>query len=114
MQIELDPIGTIKNTRTAVEDSKIEKSARHSRNNKDWPKIGIFAQRGNNRPNRLGATIVKIIKRDGTRLFVQGLDAVNGTPVLRVLQNKRNNRLIKTWEDFFAQECVKFSSQPFG
>jgi hypothetical protein len=26
----------------------------------------------------------------------------------RVLQNKRNNRFIKAWEDFFAQECAKF------
>jgi tRNA-Thr(GGU) m(6)t(6)A37 methyltransferase TsaA len=67
-----------------VEDGKIETSARHPRNNKDWPKVGIFAQRGKNRPNRLGATIVKIIKREGTRLFVQGLDAIDGTPVLDI------------------------------
>jgi tRNA (adenine37-N6)-methyltransferase len=67
-----------------VEDSKIEMGARHPRNNKDWPKVGIFAQRGKNRPNRLGASIVKIIKREGTRLFVQGLDAIDGTPVLDI------------------------------
>jgi tRNA (adenine37-N6)-methyltransferase len=29
-------------------------SARHSRNNTDWPAVGIFAQRGKNRPNRVG------------------------------------------------------------
>jgi tRNA-Thr(GGU) m(6)t(6)A37 methyltransferase TsaA len=67
-----------------VEDSKIETSARHPRNNKDWPKAGIFAQRGKNRPNRLGATIAKIIKREGIQLFVQGLDAIDGTPVLDI------------------------------
>ena len=67
-----------------VEDNKIETSARHPRNNKDWPKVGIFAQRGKNRPNRLGATIVKIIKREGIQLFVQGLDAIDGTPVLDI------------------------------
>lgn len=67
-----------------VEDAKIEMGARHPRNNKDWPKAGIFAQRGKNRPNRLGASIVKIIKHKGTRLFVQGLDAVDGTPVLDI------------------------------
>ena len=43
-----------------VDDSKSEMSARHPRNNKDWPKVGIFTQRGKNRPNRLGATIVKV------------------------------------------------------
>jgi tRNA-Thr(GGU) m(6)t(6)A37 methyltransferase TsaA len=67
-----------------VEEEKIETSARHPRNNKDWPKVGIFAQRGKNRPNRVGATIVKIIKREGIQLFVQGLDAIDGTPVLDI------------------------------
>lgn len=67
-----------------VEDAKVEKGARHPRNNPHWPKAGIFAQRGKNRPNRLGATICKIIKHEGSQLFVQGLDAVDGTPVLDI------------------------------
>ncbi len=67
-----------------VEENKIETGARHLRNNKDWPKAGIFAQRGKNRPNRLGATIVKVLKREGTQLFVQGLDAIDGTPILDI------------------------------
>jgi tRNA (adenine37-N6)-methyltransferase len=67
-----------------VPDAKIETGARHPRNQIDLPKIGIFAQRGKNRPNRLGSTIVKIIKREGTQLFVQGLDAIDGTPVLDI------------------------------
>ena len=67
-----------------VEESKIETGARHPRNNQEWPKVGIFAQRGKNRPNRLGATIVKILKREGRQLFVQGLDAIDGTPILDI------------------------------
>jgi tRNA (adenine37-N6)-methyltransferase len=67
-----------------VEESKIENGARHPRNNLAWPKVGIFAQRGKNRPNRLGATIVKVLKREGRQLFVQGLDAVDGTPILDI------------------------------
>ncbi len=67
-----------------VENGKIETGARHPRNNMDWPKAGIFAQRGKNRPNRLGATICKVVKRDGRQLFVQGLDAIDGTPVLDI------------------------------
>lgn len=67
-----------------VPDSKIETGARHPRNNPAWPKVGILSQRGKNRPNRLGATIVKVLKRDGRRLQVQGLDAVAGTPVLDI------------------------------
>lgn len=67
-----------------VEEIKIEIGARHPRNNKEWPKVGIFAQRGKNRPNCLGATTVKLLKREGRQLFVQGLDAVDGTPILDI------------------------------
>ena len=37
-----------------VTPDQIVTTARHPRNNPAWPKIGIFAQRGKNRPNRLG------------------------------------------------------------
>ncbi len=33
-----------------VDPAKVEKTARQPRNNIDWPKVGIFAQRGKNRP----------------------------------------------------------------
>lgn len=67
-----------------VEENKIEKGSRHPRNNKEWPRVGILSQRGKNRPNRLGATIVKVLKREGRQLHVQGLDAVDGTPILDI------------------------------
>ena len=67
-----------------VREENIQYTARHPRNNKEYPKIGIFAQRGKNRPNRLGATIVKVVRREGKRLVVQGLDAIDGTPILDV------------------------------
>ena len=67
-----------------VPDSKIERGARHPRGNTDWPKIGIFAQRGKNRPNRLGVTVCRILSVSGRELHVEGLDAVDGTPVLDI------------------------------
>jgi len=67
-----------------VESGKIEKTARHPRNNHDWPKVGIFAQRGKNRPNQIGATICRIKQVDGLKVFLEGLDAVDGTPVLDI------------------------------
>jgi tRNA (adenine37-N6)-methyltransferase len=57
---------------------------RHPRNNPAWPRVGIFAQRGKNRPNRLGLATVRILKREGRTLFVTGLDAIDGTPVLDI------------------------------
>lgn len=67
-----------------VSPDKIEYGARHPRGREDWPLIGIFAQRGKNRPNRLGATICRICAVDGTKLHVEGLDAIDGTPVIDI------------------------------
>ena len=67
-----------------VDLRKIETSARHPRNNVDWPKVGIFAQRGKNRPNQIGTTICRIVKIDGLRLWLEGLDAIDGSPVLDI------------------------------
>ena len=61
---------------------KIETGARHPRGNPDLPLVGIFAQRGKNRPNRLGLTVARVLGVDGFTLRVAGLDAVDGTPVL--------------------------------
>jgi len=57
---------------------------RHPRENPAWPKIGIYAQRGRNRPNQIGCSIVKLLNRSGRTLVVQGLDAIDGTPVLDI------------------------------
>ena len=67
-----------------VADSAIERGAPHPRGNPNWPRVGIFAQRAKDRPNRLGATIVEIKGRQGRVLTVAGLDAIDGTPVLDI------------------------------
>lgn len=125
MAITIEPIGTVRSSRSEVEDDawdrervhvelsarfgsdalagleafshveivffmdrvapeKIETGARHPRNNRDWPLVGIFAQRGKNRPNCVGTTVCRVLRVEGTRLHVEGLDAVDGTPVLDV------------------------------
>lgn len=67
-----------------VDHAKIVTGARHPRNNPAWPKVGIFAQRAKNRPNRIGSTICKVVGvQDGT-LKVLELDAIDGTPVLDI------------------------------
>ena len=67
-----------------VPDDKVVTGARHPRNNPEWPKVGIFAQRGKNRPNRLGLATVRILGRDGAVLRVRDLDAIDGTPVVDI------------------------------
>lgn len=65
-----------------VDDHAVETGARHPRGNADWPRVGIFAQRGKDRPNRLGVSVCELVGVDGLRLAVRGLDAIDGTPVL--------------------------------
>ena len=65
-----------------VAEAEIETATRHPRGRTDWPRVGIFAQRGKTRPNRLGATICRITALEGPVLHVHGLDAIDGTPVL--------------------------------
>ena len=67
-----------------VPDSEINTVARHPRGRKDWPLVGIFAQRGKGRPNRIGVTICKLLSVTGRTLTVQGLDAIAGTPILDI------------------------------
>jgi tRNA-Thr(GGU) m(6)t(6)A37 methyltransferase TsaA len=67
-----------------VKPATIKTGARHPRENPAWPKVGIFAQRGKNRPNRLGVSTCRILGVNGLKIRVQGLDAVDGTPVLDI------------------------------
>jgi formylmethanofuran dehydrogenase subunit E len=43
---------------------------------------GVFATRSPERPNPIGFAVVDLIRRDGARLVVRGLDAFDGTPLL--------------------------------
>jgi tRNA-Thr(GGU) m(6)t(6)A37 methyltransferase TsaA len=67
-----------------VDESAVQSGARHPRGNTDWPRVGMFAQRAKMRPNRLGVSSCRLLGVEGLDLRVQGLDAVDGTPVLDV------------------------------
>ena len=57
---------------------------RRPQNREDMPVTGIFAQRGKDRPNRIGITAVEIVSVTEDCLSVRGLDAIDGTPVLDI------------------------------
>ncbi|MDK9694993.1 MAG: SAM-dependent methyltransferase [Siculibacillus sp.] len=67
-----------------IDPEAIVTGARRPRGRADWPEVGIFAQRGSPRPNRIGVTTVEIVALEGRRLRVRGLDAIEGTPVLDI------------------------------
>lgn len=65
-------------------DEPMELGARHPRDRADWPVVGIFAQHGRMRPNRIGVSVCKLLSVNGVTLEVEGLDAVDGTPILDI------------------------------
>lgn len=65
-------------------DEPVETGARRPRGREDWPRVGIFAQHGRMRPNRIGVSVCRVLGVDGTVVEVEGLDAVDGTPVLDI------------------------------
>jgi tRNA (adenine37-N6)-methyltransferase len=67
-----------------VDPSSVCRHARRPRGDPAWPEIGIFAQRAKDRPNRLGLSTCELLGVEDRTIHVQGLDAVDGTPVLDV------------------------------
>lgn len=48
------------------------------------PLRGVFATRSPQRPNPIGLSIVRLIKREGARLFLDEVDILDGTPLLDI------------------------------
>ena len=45
---------------------------------------GIFAIRGPARPNPIGISVTRLLKVEGNKLFVRGIDIIDGTPLLDI------------------------------
>jgi len=45
---------------------------------------GVFATRSQLRPNPIGVSVVRLVRRRRNVIWVEGLDAVDGTPVLDI------------------------------
>jgi tRNA-Thr(GGU) m(6)t(6)A37 methyltransferase TsaA len=56
----------------------------HPRGDTNRPLRGVFALRSPRRPNPIGVSLVRLIAQRGNVLEVDGLDAINGTPVLDI------------------------------
>jgi len=50
----------------------------------DGKKVGIFSSRTPDRLSRLAIQDVTLVKVEGINLYVEGLDAIDGTPVLDI------------------------------
>lgn len=45
---------------------------------------GVFSTRSPRRPNPIGLTNVELLRREGRRLYLRGVDMLDGTPVLDI------------------------------
>lgn len=45
---------------------------------------GVFATRSPRRPNPIALTVVELLRREGSRLYVRGVDMLDGTPILDI------------------------------
>jgi tRNA-Thr(GGU) m(6)t(6)A37 methyltransferase TsaA len=50
----------------------------------DTRQHGVFATRSPRRPNPIALTVVTLLRRDGPRLHVRGVDMLDGTPILDI------------------------------
>jgi tRNA-Thr(GGU) m(6)t(6)A37 methyltransferase TsaA len=61
---------------------------------------GVFASRSPQRPNPIGLTVVELLRREGHRLHVRGVDMLDGTPILDIkpyLSNVSAEDLRRGW-----------------
>lgn len=58
----------------------------------ELPLLGVFALDSPTRPNPIGLTLVRLLRREGNRLMVQGLDFFDRTPILDIKGYRPNYR----------------------
>lgn len=58
----------------------------------ELPLLGVFALDSPTRPNPIGLTLVKLIRREKNMLNVRGLDLFNGTPVIDIKPYRESYR----------------------
>jgi len=51
---------------------------------RDTVKRGVFSTRAPSRPNPIGLSMVRLVGREGNRLQIEGLDLLDGTPLLDI------------------------------
>lgn len=56
------------------------------------PLVGVFSTASPIRPNPIGLSLVKLIRRNGRKLVVLGLDLYDGTPILDIKPYKEDHR----------------------
>jgi len=74
----------------------------------ELPELGVFALDSPTRPNPIGLTLVRVLSRQGNRIFVEGLDFFDGTPILDIkgyrAQYRTESFAVPEWFRRFGDE----------
>lgn len=76
---------------------------------------GVFATRSPRRPNPIGLTVVRLLRRDGFRLHVAGVDMLDGTPILDIkpyLSGVAPTELRRGWVEEAERAAAAGAGQP--
>ena len=76
----------------------------------DLPELGVFALDSPTRPNPIGLTLVRILRREGSRIVVRGLDFFDGTPILDIKTYRSQYRT----DEFTVPEWFRKLAGPTG
>ena len=75
---------------------------------------GVFATRAPRRPNPIGLTVVELLRREGSKLYVRGVDMLDGTPILDIkpyLSSVPGERLRRGWIEEVEKRSRSGSTQ---
>jgi tRNA-Thr(GGU) m(6)t(6)A37 methyltransferase TsaA len=72
---------------------------------------GVFATRAPCRPNAIGLSVVELVRREGAVLFLDGVDILDGTPLLDIKPYTSKFDRIETsrngWQDGVDEETAR-------
>ena len=82
---------------------------RRPQGREDMPVVGIFSQRAKDRPNAIGITSVKLISVHQNIIKVQGLDAIDRTPILDIkpyypIFDTKEKAVVPKWVDTLMED----------
>jgi tRNA-Thr(GGU) m(6)t(6)A37 methyltransferase TsaA len=75
---------------------------------------GVFATRSPLRPNTIGLSIVKLLRREGNVLHLDGVDILNGTPLLDIKPYSTRFDRIETTRNGWMDEVDEETAQRRG
>jgi tRNA-Thr(GGU) m(6)t(6)A37 methyltransferase TsaA len=72
---------------------------------------GVFATRAPSRPNAIGLSVVELVRREGNVLFLDGLDILDGTPLLDIKPYTTRFDVFETasngWQDQVDEQTAR-------